>query len=103
MEGGWPLSLARVLLALTGVCALAWVALQFLARRGIGVVRQGARLRLLERLQLHPRQQLYLVQADSRVFLLGAADGGSLSLIAELDAAAPRADAAAGTDASAGH
>jgi flagellar biogenesis protein FliO len=101
MEVGWPLSLARMLLALVGVCALAWVALQFLARRGIGVMRPGARLRLLERLQLHPRQQLYLVQADSRVFLLGAADGGSVSLIAELDAAAPLADARTGT--SAGH
>jgi flagellar biogenesis protein FliO len=88
MEGGALLSIARTLLGLIGVCALAWVALNWLARRGIGVVRPGARLRLLERLQLSPRRQLYLVQADSRVFLLGAGDGGVLSLIAELDAAA---------------
>ena len=101
MEGGWLLSLARVLLALLGVSALAWVALNWLARRGLGVPRPGARLRVLERLPLSPRRQLYLVQADSRVFLLGAADGAALSLIAELPAHAPLSDAVA--DAGAGH
>jgi flagellar biogenesis protein FliO len=96
MEGGWLLSLARVLLALLGVSALAWVALNWLARRGLGglgIARPDARLRLLERLPLSPRRQLYLVQADSRVFLLGAADGGTMSLIAELEAHAPLRDA----------
>jgi hypothetical protein len=84
MDGAALLSIARTLLGLVGVCALAWVALNLLARRGIGVARSGARLRLLERLTLSPRKQLYLVQADARVFLLGAGDGGALSLIAEL-------------------
>jgi flagellar biogenesis protein FliO len=93
MEGGGLLSIARTLLALLGVCALAWVALNLLARRGLGVARPGARLRLVERLQLSPRRQLYLVQADSRMFLLGAAEGGAVSLIAELDARAQLTDA----------
>jgi flagellar biogenesis protein FliO len=93
MEGGGLLSVARTLLALLGVCALAWVALNLLARRGLGVARPGARLRLVERLQLSPRRQLYLVQADSRVFLLGASEGGAVSLIAELDARAQLTDA----------
>ena len=93
MEGGWLLSLARVVFALVGISALAWVTLNWLARRGIGTARPGARLRLLEHLALGPRQKLYLVQADSRVFLLGAADGGSMSLIAELEAQPPLADA----------
>jgi flagellar biogenesis protein FliO len=93
MEGGGLLSVARTLLALLGVCALAWVALNVLARRGVGVARPGARLRLVERLQLSPRRQLYLVQADSRVFLLGAGEGGTVSLIAELDARAQLTDA----------
>jgi flagellar biogenesis protein FliO len=97
MEGGGLLSIARTLLGLIGVCALAWVALNWLARRGFGVARPGARLRLLERLQLSPRRQLYLVQADSRVFLLGAGDGGGLSLIAELDGqSAPQLSTAGG-------
>jgi flagellar protein FliO/FliZ len=93
MQGGWLFSVARTLLALLGVCALAWVALNLLARRGLGVARPGARLRLLERLPLGPRRQLYLVQADARVFLVGMGDSGALSLIAELDARAQLTDA----------
>jgi flagellar biogenesis protein FliO len=87
MDGGllWPIT--RALIALIGVCLLAWVSLSWLSRRGfVGLVTPGAgaRLKLLERLALSPRRQLYLVQADSRVFLLAAADGGPVSLIAEL-------------------
>jgi flagellar biogenesis protein FliO len=78
--------LARTLIALIGVCALAWVTLTWLSRRGfVGASRPGSRLRLLDRLALGPRRQLYLVQADSRVFLVGAADAGAPRLIAELD------------------
>jgi flagellar biogenesis protein FliO len=96
MDGGelWPL--LRTLIALIGVCALAWFSLNLMARRGIGVSRGGARLRLLERLALGPRRHLYLVQADSRVFLLGGSDGGALALIAELDAGTRIADPGAG-------
>ncbi|HEX7478221.1 MAG TPA: flagellar biosynthetic protein FliO [Polyangiales bacterium] len=81
------LSVTRTLLALLGVCALAWVVLAALARRGIGIGRApgGARLQVIERLALSPRRHLYLVRADERVFLLGAAEAGALSLIAELD------------------
>lgn len=87
MDGGvlWPV--ARALLALVGVCLLAWVSLSWLSRRGLIGAPSGARLQLLERLSLSPRRQLYLVRADSRVFLIGAADGGPLSLIAELERA----------------
>jgi flagellar biogenesis protein FliO len=86
-SGFW--SVARTLIALIGVCALAWVTLAWLARRGLGVSRTDARLRLIGRLALGPRRQLYLVQADARVFLLGAGEAGALSLIAELDREAP--------------
>jgi flagellar biogenesis protein FliO len=85
----------RTLLALLGVCALAWAVLALLARAGIGTgasARRGAtRLQVLERLALSPRRQLYLVRADGRVLLLGASDGAALTLIAELapDAAVP--------------
>jgi flagellar biogenesis protein FliO len=101
LEGGelWPL--LRTLIALIGVCALAWFSLNLLARRGIGMSRTGARVRLLERLALGPRRHLYLVQADTRVFLLGASESGALGLIAELNAdarvpAAPIDDRGAG-------
>jgi flagellar biogenesis protein FliO len=91
MEGGTALSgVLRALLALLGVCALAWVLIPLLARRGLFRLAlppsaRGARLRVLERVALSPRRQLYLVQADSRVFLLGAGEAGAPSLIAELE------------------
>jgi flagellar biogenesis protein FliO len=89
MDGGvlWPI--ARALLALIGVCMLAWVSLTWLSRRGLIGASLGTRLQLIERMALSPRRQLYLVRADSRVFLIGAADGGPLSLIAELDQQPP--------------
>ena len=90
-EGGvlWPV--ARALIALIGVCLLAWVTLLWLSRSGIPWSRwlaspapPATRLKLIERLALGPRQRLYLVQADERVFLLGSAESGGLALIAEL-------------------
>lgn len=90
MDGGvlWPIT--RALFALIGVCVLAWVSLTYLSRRGFAGGVSGTRLKLLERMALSPRRQLYLVQADSRVFLLAAADGGPLSLVAELDPQPPQ-------------
>ena len=96
LEGGvlWPV--ARALIALIGVCLLAWVSLLWLSRNrlpgasfwarlaGNRAGTRETRLRLIERLALGPRQRLYLVQADSRVFLVGSAESGALSLIAEL-------------------
>lgn len=84
-DGGGLLTAARTLIALIGVCALAWVTLLYLSRRGLGSARPSSRLHLLERLALGPRRQLYLVQADSRVFLLGAGESGAISLITELE------------------
>jgi hypothetical protein len=96
MDGGGLLSsVARTLLALVGVCALAWCMLALVARRG-GLAarlsgglggRAPARVRVLERVALSPRRQLYLVQADARVFLLGAGEAGPLALLAELQEA----------------
>jgi flagellar biogenesis protein FliO len=94
MDGGvlWPIT--RALFALIGVCVLAWVSLSWLSRRGLVGAPSGTRLKLIERMALSPRRQVYLVRADSRVFLLAAADGGPVSLIAELDAEPPaRAEA----------
>ncbi|HET6334261.1 MAG TPA: flagellar biosynthetic protein FliO [Polyangiales bacterium] len=91
MDGGTALdSMLRMLLALAGVCALAWVVLSLLARRGLlqfasGLAGKSGRLRVLERVSLSPRRQLFLVQADSRVFLVGTGEAGPPALIAELD------------------
>ncbi|MET0390704.1 MAG: flagellar biosynthetic protein FliO [Polyangiales bacterium] len=82
-------TVARTLVALIGVCALAWFSLRWLSQRGFGGARSGARLKLIERLALGPRRQVYLVQADARMFLLGAGEAGELTLIAELDSQAP--------------
>jgi flagellar biogenesis protein FliO len=84
MDAGVLWAITRALIALIGVCLLAWVSLSWLSRRGFVTQHAGARLKLIERLALSPRRQLYLVQADSRVFLLAAADGGAMSMIAEL-------------------
>lgn len=99
-EGGWVL---RTLFALAGVCALAWAVLSLAARatRGVrgahsggplarwlrGVARdpERSRLRVIERLALGPQRELYLVQADARVFLLGSSAGSPIALLAELD------------------
>jgi len=95
MDGGALSSVVRTLLALVGVCALAWFVLALVARRGglaarlaggLGT-RAPARVRVLERVALSPRRQLYLVQADARVFLLGAGEAGPLALLAELQEA----------------
>src|SRR4051812_42998423 len=80
----------RMLLALAGVCALAWVVLSLLARRGLlqfagGLAGKSSRLRVLERVALSPRRQLFLVQADSRVFLVGTGEAGPPASIAELE------------------
>jgi flagellar biogenesis protein FliO len=100
MDGGtWLGSGLRMLLALVGVCALAWVVLSVLARRGLlqfasglGGTRKPSRLRVIERVALSPRRQLYLVQADARVFLVGAGEAGPPALIAELESDADRVD-----------
>ncbi len=96
MPGGELFSVMRTLLALAGVCALAWVVLAWLARRGFGVVRPSAsaRLQVLERVVLAPRKELYLVRADARVFLVGVGEASAPNLIAELDSQAAASNAA---------
>jgi flagellar biogenesis protein FliO len=47
----------------------------------------GGRVRVLERIALEPRRALYVVKVGERVLLLGAGDGGSPTLITEIDPA----------------
>lgn len=93
-------ALLRTVVALAVVCALAWLVLRAMARRGIGTGRLGARrarrLEIEERVALDARRGVAIVSADGRRFLVGVADGG-LTLLAELgppEAAAPPPEAA---------
>ena len=75
-------SLAVSLLSLGFVCLLAWVALRWLGRRGVG---QGmGPVRVLARCPLEPRRSVYLIEAAGRCFLVGSGEG-PMSLLAEVD------------------
>jgi flagellar biosynthetic protein FliO len=87
VPGGYGVVLLQTLFALAGVCVLAWVVLRWGARRGLGMGALGGRVRVLERIALEPRRALYVVKVGERVLLLGAGDGGSPTLITEIDPA----------------
>jgi flagellar biosynthetic protein FliO len=81
-------SIALSFLSLGLVCLLAYVALRWLARRGVG--RSEGPLRVIARCALEPRRSVYVVQAAGRCFLVGVGDG-PMALLAELDPAAVKA------------
>ncbi|MFW5875515.1 MAG: flagellar biosynthetic protein FliO [Myxococcota bacterium] len=87
VPGGYGLALLQSLLALGAVCLLAWALLRWLGRRGFGRPPRGSRLRVIERTPLDGQRALYLVQVGDRVWLVGAGEGASPSLVAELDSA----------------
>lgn len=76
-------SVAMSFVSLGVVCVLAWLALRFLARRGIGRGASGP-LEVLARCPLEPRRSVYLIRAAGRCFLVGVGDG-SMALLAEVD------------------
>src|SRR3954454_5297725 len=85
-------SIAVSFVSLGLVCLLAYLALRWLARRGVG---QGSGpLRVLARCPLEPRRSVYLIAAGGRCFLVGVGDG-PMALLAEVDAAAVRSERAA--------
>jgi len=81
---GW--ALAKMLLALTAVCLLAYLVLRG-ARRWMSARAQGERVRILERCPLSSRHSLWLVEVGGRFLLLGSSDtpGGAVTRLAELD------------------
>ena|SRR5688572_19795791 len=81
-------SIALSFLSLGLVCLLAWLALRWLSRRGVG--RSGGPLQVVARCALEPRRSVYVIEAAGRCFLVGVGDG-PMSLLAELDAVAVKA------------
>lgn len=81
---GYGAALLQSLLALLAVCILAWVVLRWVSQRGVGLG-TGKRVRVLERVPLDARRQLYLVEVGGKVLLIGAGDGSAPRLIAEVD------------------
>src|SRR3954468_1861893 len=81
-------SIALSFLSLGLVCLLAYVALRWLSRRGVG--RANGPLQGIARCPLEPRRSVYLLEAAGRCFLVGVGDG-PMALLAELDAEAVKA------------
>jgi flagellar protein FliO/FliZ len=81
-------SIALSLLSLGLVCLLAYVALKWLSKRGVG--RSEGPLQIVARCPLEPRRSVYVVRAAGRCFLVGVGDG-PMSLLAELDPEAVKA------------
>jgi flagellar biosynthetic protein FliO len=78
-------SIALSFVSLGIVCLLAYVALRWMSRRGVG--RSDGPLQVIARCSLEPRRSAYIVKAAGRCFLIGVGDG-PMALLAELDAAA---------------
>jgi len=85
-------SIALTFVSLGVVCLVAWVALRWLSRRGVG--RASGPLRVVSRCPLEPRRSVYIVEAAGRCFMVGVGDG-PMALLAELDPAAVAKDEAA--------
>ena len=92
-------SFALSLASLAVVCLVAYGALRWFARRGVG--RSEGPVRVLARCSLEPRRAVYLLQVAGRCFLVGVGDG-PMSLLAEIDPAAVTSEIGAGAPAQGG-
>jgi len=74
-EGSPLLDLTVMLIAFLLAVGLAWLGGRWLMRRMYGPGSWGGgRVRVVERIPLEPRRTLYLVEAGSKLLLLGATD-----------------------------
>jgi flagellar biosynthetic protein FliO len=80
---GYGAALAQTLITLVAVCALAWWALRWGARRGLGGALGGGRVEVLDRTPLDARSTLFVVRIGKRVLVLGAGPQ-SVNTLAEL-------------------
>lgn len=84
LPGGYGMALIQTLLALLGVCVLAWVVLRALAQRGFGARMGSGRVQVLERISLDGKRTLWLLKVGEKALLVGAGDTGAPRLIAEV-------------------
>lgn len=86
---GYLFDVLRTLLALAGVCLLAYVVLRMLSRHGFGlpVRERPVALRVVGRVALDSVSSLQVVRIGSRCFLIGVGRGAAPRLISELDLA----------------
>lgn len=87
-------TLARTLLMLLAVLALAYLSLHKGLGKWVQRSQAGQRLRVVERVGLDARKNLYIVAVDGREMLIGTGEGGMVRL-ADLSAGAPAGGAEA--------
>jgi flagellar biogenesis protein FliO len=75
-------SLAVTFLSLGLVCLLAYFALKWVYRRGVG--QSNGPIRVVARCSPEHKRSVFLIEAAGRCFLVGASDGG-MNLLAEVD------------------
>jgi flagellar biogenesis protein FliO len=75
-------SLALSLVSLALVCFVAYFALRWLNRKGVG--RSDDCIRVRGRCFLEPRRSVYVIETGGRCFLVGVGEG-AMSLLAEID------------------
>lgn len=99
--GSYGIFLLETVVVLALVCVLAWAVIRFGLRRLYAIpgdaATRGAPLRVIARLPLEPRRTIYLIEACGKSLLVGVSDGGAMTTLAELDAAAVATATAAAT------
>lgn len=114
LPGGYGAALLQTILALGAVCLLAWVVLRWAAQRGFGTGGFGTGgfgtgglgagglgsisksrapgqepfVQVLQRIPLDARRSMFLVKVGPQALLLGLGEGGQITVLKELDAAA---------------
>jgi flagellar biogenesis protein FliO len=92
---GYAWELLRALLALLCLLGVAWLLVRSQpGRRLLGLRKTHGPLELVQYLPLGPRRALYVVRCEGRTLVLGAAENGPLTLLAELEGNAPAVAAA---------
>jgi flagellar biogenesis protein FliO len=81
---GHGAALLRMILSLTIVCAIAYAALHYLAKRVSSPTGRGAdSLRVLARLPIEPRRSIFIVRVGARTLVVGSSEAG-LETLSEL-------------------
>lgn len=83
LPNGYGAALLQGVVSLLAVCLLAWLVLRVLGKSGFGRG-DGQRMRVVDRLSLDARNQLYLVEIEGQRYLLSASGQSAPRLIEAL-------------------